>query len=56
MKCFDDERLDYNPDTGIFTWLISLAIAVKASSRAGSKHSKATGTYALRVGSLTRTI
>ena len=47
MKCFDDERLDYDPDTGIFTWLVSPAIAVKAGSLAGSKHSK--GYWHIRV-------
>ena len=47
MKCFDDERLDYDPETGIFTWLVSSAVRVKPGDLAGSKHSK--GYWHIRV-------
>ncbi|MEG2376863.1 MAG: HNH endonuclease [Clostridia bacterium] len=47
MRCFDDGRLDYNPETGIFIWLESPAIRIKAGSLAGSKHSK--GYWHIRV-------
>ncbi len=47
MKCFDDDRLDYNPETGIFTWLVSSAICVKPGDLAGSRHSK--GYWHIRV-------
>lgn len=40
MQCFDDNRLDYDPDTGLFTWLVSPAVRVKPGDRAGSQHSK----------------
>lgn len=35
MKCFDYERLDYNPETGIFTWITSPSGRVKPGSVAG---------------------
>lgn len=47
MKCFDDDRLDYDPETGIFTWLVSSAICIKPGDPAGSKHSK--GYWHIRV-------
>lgn len=40
MQCFDDDRLDYDPETGLFTWLVSSAVRVEPGDRAGSKHSK----------------
>lgn len=36
MKCFDDERLDYNPETGVFTWVASKTNCVKCGSVAGT--------------------
>ena len=37
MKCLEDERLDYNPDTGVFTWIISPAARIKPGAIAGGK-------------------
>lgn len=47
MKCFDDDRLDYDPETGVFIWLVSSAISVKPGDLAGSRHSK--GYWHIRV-------
>ncbi len=40
MKCFYDDRLDYDAETGIFIWRISPTNRVKAGSVAGSNDRK----------------
>ncbi len=37
MKCFDDDRLDYDPETGVFIWLVAPSGRSVGSIAGGSK-------------------